>query len=71
MAKHPDLSGIEKMLRSGEDFSLTSSQYEKSTGSPIPKYRYYAEHRSAVAKRAESFGYRVEVVPAVIRFIRD
>ena len=71
MAKHPDLSGIEKMMLAGENFSLTSRQYQESTGSPIPKEKYYVEHKSAVAQRAHSFGFHVELIPAVLRFVKD
>lgn len=71
MATRPNLSGIEEMMRSNKDFSLTSVQYEHSTGIPLPKDKSYTEKRSAVAKCARQHGFRVEVVPATIQFIKS
>lgn len=70
MAARPDFSKIEKTMQVGEDFSLTRAQYSSSTGRTLPKEKYYTERKSAVARCAEAHGYRVEVVPEVIRFIR-
>lgn len=57
-------------MQAGEDFSLTRTQYCDSTGAALPKEKYYTEHKSAVARCAEKNGYRVEVVPEIIRFIK-
>lgn len=37
MAKHPKLENLDSYFSKGEDFELTDSQYEKKTGSPLPK----------------------------------
>lgn len=70
MATKPDFTRIEKTMQVGEDFSLTRAQYFSSTGKALPKEKYYIERKSAVSRCAEAHGYRVEVVPEVIRFIK-
>ena len=70
MASRPDFKRIEKTMLGGEDFSLTRAQYSTSTGKALPKEKYYTERKSAVARCAEAHGYRIEVVPEGIRFIK-
>ena len=70
MAKRPDFSRIKKTMQAGEDFSLTRAQYASSTGASLPKEKYYTENKSAIARCAEANGFRVEVVPEIIRFIK-
>lgn len=36
MAKRPDLRSIERLLSSNSNFTLTSAQYERETGSALP-----------------------------------
>ncbi len=69
MAK-PNLEKIIQMMEKGSDFKLTSQQYKKKTNSDFPKYKSYAEKRSAVAKKAQEYGYRIEVVPQQIKFLK-
>lgn len=70
MAAKPDFTRIEKSMQAGEDFSLTRAQYLTSTGKALPKEKYYTERKSAIAKCAKAHGYRVEVVPEIIRFVK-
>lgn len=68
--KHPKLDGISEKFKSGEDFTLSRSQYIAMTGADIPQGKYYTEKQSAVAKRANLYGYRIIVVPEVLEFIK-
>lgn len=70
MSKGPNLSAIIEMMQSNQDFSLTQAQYQHSTGAPLPKERSYTEKRSAVARCAKEHGFRVEVIPETIQFIK-
>lgn len=71
MAGKPNLAGIEEMMQSNMDFSMTLTQYECSTGIPLPKEKSYTEQRSAVARCAKRNGFRVKVVPTTIQFIKE
>ena len=51
----PKLDGIIKQLKAGVPFSLTNSQYKKSTGLDIPKNL----KRSAVARQAKELGFKI------------
>ena len=64
----PKLDRIIKQLDAGETFSLTNSQYKKSTGLDIPKDISYLVNRSAVAKKARERGYKIVVREKEISF---
>ncbi len=64
----PDLKEINKLLLSGKNFSLTESQYFKSTGLNIPKSKYYLKNKSAVYKDAEKYGYVIELQEKTLIF---
>ena len=49
------------LFKSGEEFSLTESQYSKSTGYSLPKEVYYLKKKSAFAKIAKQYGYFITV----------
>lgn len=70
MAK-PRLEEIAKQMEKGEDFELTGQEYKKKTHLDFPKDQNYAEKKSAVARKAREYGYRIEVIPQRIRFIKD
>ena len=67
----PKLDKIEKQMKAGETFSLTNSQYKKSTGLDIPKDTSYLIKRSAVAKKARENGYRIVVHERQISFEKE
>ncbi len=67
----PKLDSIVKQMEAGEPFSLTNSQYKKSTGLDIPKDTSYLIRRSAVAKRAREMGYMIVVHERQISFERN
>lgn len=71
MGKHPDLRGIETLLKTGEDFMLSEVQYKSRTGSPLPKDTNYIKHRSALAKLCRNYGYVIEVQPKIINIRKD
>ena len=62
MGKKPVLSEIDKMLAKGKDFELTDAQYEKLTGKPLPKNKYYLSNSSAIAQHAKKNDYCIEVI---------
>ena len=66
-----NLEKIEKLLEKNEEFSLTLDQYRQKTGIDFPKDKYYAENRSAIAKKAGEYGFKVFVVPQHIEFRRN
>ena len=59
--RKPNFEKIISLLEANEEFSLTEKQYEKSTGSTLPKSDYYLKNKSALAKMAKKYGYIVEV----------
>lgn len=69
--KKPKLVQIIKLLENGKDFELTNEQYKKKTEADFPKNKYYAEKRSAVAKIAAEYDYRIEVIPQRILFVKN
>ncbi len=69
--KKPNLRQIIELLKNGKDFELTNQQYKKKTEADFPKDKYYAEKRSAVSKVAAKYGYRIEVIPQRILFIKN
>lgn len=68
--KKPNLLQIIDLLEKGRDFELTNQQYKKKTEADFPKDKYYAEKRSAVAKIAAEYNYRIEVIPQRILFVK-
>ena len=70
MARHPDLTKIIAKMQTGEDFTINRPQYLAWTGVDIPERKYYTEKKSAVARRAEEMGYKVEVIPEQLVFTK-
>jgi len=62
MAKQPKFDTLEKLFSTGKDFELTDAQYEKKTGTPLPKSSYYLVNKSALARRAKEKGYQLKVI---------
>ena len=48
-------------FESGEEFSLTESQYRKNTGYSLPKEVYYLKNKSAFSNVAKKYGYVISV----------
>ncbi len=64
----PNLEQIETRLNVGKEFYLTRQEYIKLTGADIPQNKYYTETKSAVAKRAKNYGFKVVIIPEIIKF---
>lgn len=62
MTKKPDLKPLISLFESGKDFELTDAQYEKKTGAPLPKAKNYILNKSALAREAQKYGYKLEVI---------
>jgi len=69
--RKPNLQQITELLARGKDFELTNQQYKKKTEADFPKDKNYAEKRSAVAREAAKYDYRIEVIPQRILFIKN
>ena len=69
--RNPKLLRIIELLEEGKDFELSNQQYKKKTEADFPKDKYYAEKRSAVAKIAAEYDYRIEVIPQRILFVKN
>lgn len=67
----PKFDKIIEMLSKGENFSLSRAQYIKYTGTDLPQCKSYTEKKSAVAKRAKAYNYKIEVIPEQINFIKQ
>ena len=67
---NPKLETIEEKLKKGEVFSLTDSQYEKKTGIPLPKGKYYLLNRSALAKLCRKYGYILKLQEKKVSFVK-
>ncbi len=67
----PNLEKIIELLESGEQFSLTESQYQKNTGLNIPKNNTYLVKNSAVARKAKEYGYKLVVQERTILFEKE
>ena len=67
----PKLGKIEKLLESGEPFSLTNTQYKQKTGLDIPKNRSYLVNSSAVSKLAKEKGFKIVVQELKITFEKE
>lgn len=68
--KKPNLKGIDSLFSSGKSFSLTESQYYKETDATMPKDFYYLKNRSAIAKLAKKYGFKIEIKEKTIMFER-
>lgn len=66
----PKLETIEAKLKKGEVFSLTDTQYEKRTGIPLPKGKYYLLNRSALAKLCRKYGYALKLQEKKVTFVK-
>ncbi|MBR6386458.1 MAG: hypothetical protein IKS03_10125 [Ruminococcus sp.] len=66
----PNLKPIEEQLRTGAEFTLTEEQYLNQTGSTMPKSNSYIKNRSAVAKLAKRYNYKIVIteVPKVVEY---
>ena len=67
----PNLNSIDILLSAGKDFALTESQYRKETDVAMPKDFYYLKSRSAVAKLAKKYGYRISIKERTIMFEKE
>ena len=61
MARGPDLSAIIDLLKDGKPFQMTDAQYEKKTGTSLPKDKSYLKNSSALAKVCKERGYTIKV----------
>ncbi len=61
MVRKPKFDKLLPLFETGEDFSLTERQYEKSTGATLPKYFDYLKKKSALANIAKEYGFTVEI----------
>ncbi|MBQ8388666.1 MAG: hypothetical protein IJX46_07055 [Clostridia bacterium] len=59
--KHPNFEKLLPLFQAQEDFSLTETQYQKSTGEPLPKDVYYLKRKSALSRVAQDYGYVIDV----------
>ncbi len=59
--KKPTFERILPLLESGEDFSLTETQYLRHTGATLPKDIYYLKNKSSLSKIAKKHGYLIVV----------
>lgn len=67
----PKLDEIVKLMESGGDFSLTDSQYKSKTGLHIPKSNNYLTKKSAIARTARGYGYKLVVHEKEISFEKE
>ena len=59
--KHPNFEKLLPLFQAQEEFSLTETQYQKSTGAPLPKGTYYLRSQSALSKVAKKYGFIVDI----------
>ena len=64
--KQPNFDKLIPLFLANEDFSLTESQYEKSTGGTLPKEIYYLKNRSALSRVAKQYGFFVEIREKIV-----
>lgn len=57
MSKRPNLEELDYLFEAGEDFQITSIEYEDKTGIPLPKGKSYLQKNSALARLAKERGY--------------
>lgn len=58
----PNLQKIEEMLKRKNYIRLTDKEYQKLTGLPLPKEKWYIINRSALAKLATDNAYEIQVI---------
>ena len=58
----PNLQKIEEMLKRKNYIHLTDKEYQKLTGLPLPKEKWYIINRSALAKLATDNAYEIQVI---------
>lgn len=68
MGKHPRLENLDPLFQSGKDFVLTDAQYEKKTGTMLPKNKNYLINGSALARKAIKEGYNMVVIEKQVIF---
>ena len=71
MVKRAKLENLNQYFKKGEDFELTDAQYEKKTGAPLPKDKYYLRSKSALAKKAMELGFEIEVIEKKVIFRKN
>ncbi|MBR1624334.1 MAG: hypothetical protein IJ676_01185 [Clostridia bacterium] len=71
MPKRPDMSRIEKLFLAGNSFYLSRQQYISYTGADIPQNKSYTQAKSAIAKKAQEYGYSIEVIPEKLVFRKN
>ena len=72
MGKHPDLDNLNELFEKGENFQLSDKVYEEKTGVALPKGNSYIKHRSALAKKAKEFGFKIADIceePVIVRTV--
>lgn len=68
MAKKPNLTELKNLFKQNKDFELTDAQYEKKTGTSLPKDKYYIKAKSALSKIAKEYNYNIEVIEKRVIF---
>ena len=59
MGKRPNIDQLDYLFEKGTDFHLSGVLYEEKTGVPLPKDKGYIKGRSALASKAEKYGYLI------------
>lgn len=68
----PKVDIFDYMFETGNTFSVTEDEYKRITGEYLPKSgNYYICNRSAVAKHAAKFGYKIHTNIKVLTFEKD
>ena len=71
MGNKPKIIKLYYLFDKGENFRLTDSQYEKKTGAPLPKDKYYTCNKSAIARKAREKGYKIKIIEKQIIFEKN
>lgn len=69
MGKKPNLNKL-NYLFDKESFELTDAKYEKLTGVPMPKDKYYLLNKSALAKKCRELGYNLILQEKLITVVK-
>lgn len=69
MGKKPNLNKL-NYLFDRESFELTDAKYEKLTGAPMPKDKYYLLNKSALAKKCRELGYKLILQEKLITVVK-
>ena len=59
MGKRPEVDKLDYLFEQKIDFELTGSLYEEITGVALPKKNSYIKNQSALANKADKFGYEI------------